>query len=137
MAVTNVLRLNAVPRVPDLGLFVLRVVLGVCLCLLHGWPRLIHFSLLLPHFPDPLHLGRGFSLVFAILSDFCSAMLITIGLFSRLAAAIVMIDTATAFALVHGFQLSGPHNGEFPLLFCGWAATIFLMGPGRYSFDGN
>jgi uncharacterized membrane protein YphA (DoxX/SURF4 family) len=64
-------------------------------------------------------------------------MLITIGLFSRAAAVIVMIDAATAFSLVHRFTLSGPHNGEFPLLFCAWEFTIFLTGPGRYSFDGN
>ena len=136
VTVSDYLRLNCLPRNRDLGLLTLRVVLGGCLCLLHGWPRLSHFSQLVSHFPDPIHLGKTFSLSFAILSDFVSPILIALGLFSRIAAAVVVIDTATAFSLVHRFTLSGPHNGEFPLIFCAWALTILLSGPGRYSFDG-
>jgi putative oxidoreductase len=132
---SSFLKLNSIPRSGDLGLLVLRIVFGSCLCFLHGWPRVSNFSQLVSHFPDPIHLGRTFSLSFAILSDFVSPILISLGLFSRLAAAIVVLDTATAFGLVHRFALSGPHSGEFPLLFCAWALTIWFSGPGRFSFD--
>jgi hypothetical protein len=57
VVVRNFLRLNALPRLPDLGLLVLRLILGSCLSLLRGWPRLSRFSRLVSHFPDPIHLG--------------------------------------------------------------------------------
>jgi putative oxidoreductase len=127
--------MNAPPRNTDLGLLTLRVIVGGCLCVLHGWPRLSHYSQLVSHFPDPIHVGRTFSLLFAILSDFVSPLFIAMGLFTRPAAMIIALDTATAFGFVHRFALSGQHNGEFPLLFCAWALSILFAGPGRYSLD--
>lgn len=128
-------RLGFVPRNYDLGLLILRVVFGLTLCVVHGWAKVVHFSDMASHFPDPLHIGSQFTLLFAILSDLVSALLIALGLGTRWAALIVAINTGAAFVIVHKFALSGQHSGELPLLFCAWAVAILLMGPGRFSFD--
>ncbi len=129
-------RLGFVPRHFDLGLLVLRVVFGFSLCILHGWTKVMHFSGMAAHFPDPLHIGPQFTLLFAILSDLICSLLVTIGLATRWAALIIAINTGAAFVLVHKFSLFGQHSGELALLFCGWALAILIMGPGRYSVDG-
>jgi putative oxidoreductase len=129
-------RLGFVPRNYDVALLALRVVFGFTLCIAHGWPKVMHFSAMTSHFPDPLHIGSRFTLMFAILSDLICSLLVVIGLGTRWAALIIAINTGAAFALVHKFALSGPHSGELPLLFCVWALAILIAGPGRYSVDG-
>jgi len=129
-------RLGFMPRHYDLGLLILRVVFGLTLCILHGWGKVLHFSGMAAHFPDPLHIGSRFTLLFAILSDLVCSLLVAAGLATRWAALIIAINTGAAFALVHKLKLSGPGNGELPLLFCTWALVILIMGPGRYSVDG-
>ncbi len=129
------LRLGFVPRNYDFGLLVLRVVFGFTLCILHGWSKIVHYSQMAAHFPDPVHIGSKLSLLFAILSDLICSLLVAVGLGTRWAALIIAINTGTAFALVHGFSLFGPHNGELALLFFGWALTLVITGPGRYSVD--
>jgi putative oxidoreductase len=131
----NFVRLGFLPRNYDLGLLVLRVIFGLTLCVVHGWVKVMHYSGMAAHFPDPLHIGSRFTLLFAILSDLVSSLLIVLGLATRWAALIVAINTAAAFVFVHQFALSGPHSGELPLLFFTWAVAILIMGPGRYSFD--
>jgi uncharacterized membrane protein YphA (DoxX/SURF4 family) len=71
-------RLGFVPRHYDLGLLVLRLLFGFVLCILHGWPKVMNFSQMSGHFPDPLHIGSNFTLLFAILSDLICSLLIAI-----------------------------------------------------------
>jgi putative oxidoreductase len=129
-------RLGFVPRNYNVALLVLRVIFGFTLCIVHGWPKAMHFSAMASHFPDPLHIGGRFTLMFAILSDLICSLLVVIGLGTRWAALIIAINTGAAFVLVHKFALSGPHSGELPLLFCVWALAIVIAGAGRYSVDG-
>ena len=128
-------RLGFIPANYDFGLLILRVLFGLCLCVLHGWGKVAHYSQMASHFPDPLHIGSKYTLLFSILSDLISSLLVALGLGTRWAALIIAINTGAAFVLVHKFALSGPHSGELPLLYCGWALAIFVMGPGRFSFD--
>ncbi len=129
-------RLGFIPRHYDFGLLVLRVTIGLMLCVLHGWSKVVNFSVMAGHFPDPLHIGSTITLLFAILSDLICSLLIVLGLGTRWAALIVAINTGAAFSLAHKFALSGPHSGELPLLFFWWAVTLLITGPGRFSFDG-
>ena len=130
------MRLSFLPRHYDLGLLILRVGFGLSLCILHGWVKVVHFSQMAAHFPDPLHIGGRLTLLVAILSDVVCSLLIALGLAARWAALIVAINTGAAFVLVHKFALSGPHGGELALLFFIWALTILITGPGRFSLDG-
>jgi putative oxidoreductase len=129
-------RLGFIPRHYDFGLLVLRVIFGLTLCAVHGWVKVVHFSSMAAHFPDPLHIGSRITLMFAVLSDLICSLLIVLGLATRWAALIVAVNTGSALFLVHRFALFGPHSGELALLFCSWAIAILIMGPGRYSLDG-
>lgn len=136
-AMNKLVRLGFVPRNFDAGLLISRVIFGLTLCVVHGWGKVVHFSDMAAHFPDPLHIGAKFTVLFAILSDLVCSLLIVIGVATRWAALIVAINTGAAFLLVHKFTLFGPHSGELALLFFAWALAVLIMGPGRYSVDGT
>jgi putative oxidoreductase len=119
----------------DMALLVLRLWAGILLFLQHGLVKVMHFSAMSAHFPNPIHVGPLPSLLFATLSDAICSLLVAIGLGTRYAALIVVINLGTAFTLVHRFQLSGPHSGELPLLFSGAFLTIVIAGAGRFSLD--
>lgn len=124
----------------DAALLVLRLA-GLFLALTFGWQKIsglvefIHtgqpFStwgfgqfIRSLHFPFPLLLG-----LCAILSESISALLIALGLFTRLAAAF------TASTMIVAFYVS-LRLGEEPLralLYCLIFATIAAIGPGRFS----
>ena len=120
----------------DVALLVLRVWAGLLLFTQHGIEKVTHFSQMSAHFPNPLHIGPVPTLLFSLLSDAICSLLVVIGLGTRYAALIVVINVAAAFTLVHHMKLShGPGNGELPLLFCGIFLTLVIAGAGRYSVD--
>jgi putative oxidoreductase len=119
----------------DAGLFILRVWAGLLLFAQHGLTKVLHFSQMSAHFPNPIHIGPLPSLLFALLSDAICSLLVVLGLLTRYAALIVVINLGTAFTLVHHMKLSGPGNGELPLLFLGAFLTLVISGAGRYSID--
>ncbi len=129
------LHLHFLPRNIDPALLLLRVWMGLSLFALHGWTKITHYSQMAGHFPDPLHIGSTPSLLFAILSDVVCSLLVAIGLWTRLASLIVVINLVVAFSLVHQFALSGPRSGELAFLFLGAYLTTLLAGAGRYSVD--
>ena len=118
-----------------MGLLILRLFFGSTLCIVHGWAKAVHFSTMASSFPDPLHIGSRFTLLFALFSDLICSLLVVLGLATRWAALVIAVNTGAAFFVVHRLSLFGPHNGELALLFCAWSLAIFLMGPGRYSLD--
>jgi putative oxidoreductase len=120
----------------DLGLLLLRLWMGVLLFAQHGLGKVTHFSQMSGHFPNPIHIGPVPSLLFAILSDAICSLLVALGVATRYAALIVVINLGTAFTLVHHMKLSpGAGNGELPLLFLGGFLTLVITGGGRYSID--
>jgi putative oxidoreductase len=127
----------AVAGTIDMALLVLRVWAGLLLFFQHGLVKITHFSQMSAHFPNPIHIGPLPSLLFATLSDAICSLLVVLGVGTRYAALIVVINLATAFTLVHHMKLSGPGNGEIPLLFCGAFLTLVIAGAGRYSVDAN
>ena len=129
------LQLEFVPRSVDCGLLLLRIWLGVTLFLKHGLEKITGFSHMAAHFPDPLHIGAVPSLVFALISDGICSILIVFGVATRLAALLVAINTAVAFAFVHHFRFYGQGNGELPWMYMGGALALVLAGAGRYSVD--
>jgi putative oxidoreductase len=121
----------------DVALLVLRLWGGLLLFFQHGLVKVMHFSQMSAHFPNPIHIGPLPSLLFATLSDAICSLLVALGIATRYTALIVVINLATAFTLVHHMKLSpGPGNGELPLLFLGIFLTLVIAGAGRYSVDG-
>lgn len=131
------LQLSFLPRNYDFALLVLRVWLGFDLFFRHGVEKIAHFSQMSAHFPDPVHIGPRLSLAFALLSDGICSLLVVLGLATRLAALIIVINLAVAFALVHHFALSGRGSGELPFVFLGGFLAVLIAGPGRFSVDRN
>jgi putative oxidoreductase len=120
----------------DISLLLLRIWAGLLLFFQHGLVKVTHFSQMSAHFPNPIHIGPLPSLLFATLSDAICSLLVVLGIATRYAALIVVINLATAFTLVHHMKLSpGPGNGELPLLFLGIFLTLVIAGAGRYSVD--
>ena len=58
-----------------------------------------------------------------------------LGLFTRLAALVLIIDMAVAFVFVHKLVLSGEHGGELAFLYLLVYVVLFVAGPGRISAD--
>ncbi len=133
----NLFRLSFLPRGYDFALLFLRLWIGFSLFLKHGWEKLIGFSQMTTHFPDPLHIGPVPSFAFALLSDAICSLLLFFGLAARWAALVIAINTGVAFTLVHKFRFFGQGNGEMAWIYFAAAMTVFIAGPGRFSFDGK
>ena len=133
----RLLQLSFLPRSDDFALLVLRVFLGFDLFYRHGLEKITHFSQMAAHFPDPIHIGPKLSLVYALIADAICSLLVILGVATRLAALIIVINLAVAFALVQHFALSGRGNGELPFIFLGGFLAILIAGPGRFSADRN
>ena len=129
------IRLGFLPQAHNLALIALRLLVGVSLFLRHGLEKVSGFSQMAKHFPDPLHIGAVPSLAFALFSDAICSLLLIIGLGTRWAALIVLINTTVAFTLVHKMRLSGEHNGELAWLYLSAALVLFLSGAGKFSID--
>jgi len=134
-SMNSFLRLGFLPHFHNLSLFLLRVFIGTSLFLRHGLEKITGFSEMVQHFPDPLGFGAQWSLGFALISDALCSMLLIIGLGTRWAAFIIVINTATAFLFVHHMHLSGEHSGELAWLYLAGALALFFSGAGKFSID--
>jgi putative oxidoreductase len=112
----------------------LRLAFGLLLLIDHGLGKITHFSNLEYTFFDFLNIGHRWSLVLCIFAEvFCSS-LIALGLFTRLAAFVLVINFAIAnFLALKGQPLAG-HESALTFLVAFFA--ILLTGPGRISVDG-
>lgn len=131
----KLLHLNFIPRSADLALLALRLWYGLPLLLLHGWGKLTGFSAMAEKFPDPLNVGHSISLGLAVFAEVVCGACIALGLFTRLAALIAMIELGVAFWFVHGHRLTGSGNGELAYLYVGGYLALLIAGGGKYSVD--
>lgn len=133
----RLLLFKSFPAKIDFGLLILRLSTGLPLFLKHGTEKLLGFSQMAAHFPDPLHIGAIPSLLFATLSDGICSLLLVLGLATRWSALIIFANIFVAWSLVHHFAFAGPQgaHGEVIVLYLGAAFAVFLFGPGKYSVD--
>jgi len=121
---------------PSMGLLILRISFGVAILMHHGLEKLNKFSEMSGSFPDPLHLGHSTSLALAMFAEVAAAALLTVGLLTRLAALILVIDMGVAFIFVHNMSLGGQPPGELAFLYLAAFVTLLFAGPGKVSLDG-
>lgn len=119
----------------NVALLVLRLWLGLTMLLNHGLGKLASFSETAPNFPDPLGVGHATSLALAVFAEFFASLLLILGLVTRFAALVLMIDMAVAFLLVHKMVLSGQHSGELAFLYLAGYVALLIAGPGCFSVD--
>lgn len=118
----------------DVGLLFLRVSAGGLLLFGHGLGKLLGYSTYVTQFPDPLGMGATFTLLVAIFAEFFCALLVIIGLSTRLATLPIIGTLLTAAVIVHA---ADPWSKkEFALLYAVPFIAILLTGPGTFSLDG-
>ncbi len=124
------------PITADIGLLVLRVVAGVCLAVNHGWVK----------FHDPEKKSQFFSMVngfglpasnamawAAIGAELVGGALLALGLFTRLAAFMILCTMGVAIAKFHWPMHQGFASFEFPLVYAAIALCLLFAGGGRIS----
>ena len=119
----------------DVGLLVLRVWLGLSMLLLHGWSKVEKYAGMSQGFPDPLGVGPAMSLNLVIFAEVLCAVLLVVGLATRLAAIPLVITMAVAFFAIHGGTLVGEGNGEMAFIYLAGFVALLIAGPGKFSFD--
>jgi putative oxidoreductase len=109
-------------------------IIAALLYLEHGTAKLLHFPIPQPGVPDPLPT----ILVAAAVIELVAGTLITIGLFTRLAAFIAAGEMAVAYWMAHGSKSFWPvvNMGEAAILYCFIFLFIAAAGPGAWSIDG-
>ena len=117
----------------DKGLFLFRLFAAYALIKAHGLPKLLDFQETINHIPDPLGFGATFSTYFAIFTNLFCAVLVGLGLFTRISALLITSLTLTGLFLVH-FNDSVKIQ-DTPLIYSVVFGFITYMGPGKYSLD--
>lgn len=124
--------LSSAPLANDLGLLFLRILSGAVM-LTHGYPK---FQKILEgnlKFGDPIGLGQVPSLYLSTFAEFLCAILVIVGLYTRLSLIPLIINMSVAFFIAHSADDFG--TKEKSLLFLGMFIVLFLTGSGRFSID--
>ena len=120
----------------DSGLLILRLVFGLVLIYGHGFEKLsVIFSGQEIQFMDPIGIGASTSYHMAAFAEGICAILLILGLFSRIATLILSVNFIVVF-IFHAFIVGDGFNIlelRFFYLFSFIALT--LTGPGRFSLD--
>jgi putative oxidoreductase len=117
----------------SLGLLILRVGFAGTMAFRHGLPKILDFANKMHTFPDPLGLGSTISLSLVVMAEFLCAILVLVGIFTRLAVIPLIINMSVAFFIIHA---SDPFfKKELAFLFLLAFSSILVAGPGKLSAD--
>lgn len=116
----------------DLGLLLLRVVPSA-LMITHGLPKWAGFAEKSAHFPDPLHVSSPISLALVIFAELICAGLVMLGLATRLASLVVVINFAVIVWIIDAGKDLG--DKELAIFYLLVYAVLLLTGPGRFALD--
>ncbi len=117
----------------DAGLLALRLSGALLLFFVHGLPKVLHYSSELQQIEDPLHLGRSFSLLFAIFAEAFCPIAIAFGVLVRLSVLPAVVLLLVAMLLVHpDWSLA---EGQFGWLLLTIFGSLLIAGGGRFSLD--
>ncbi len=117
----------------DIGMLILRVIVGCLIVFGHGWGKLANYGTRLDTFADPLGFGSAVSLTLTVFAEFFCGIAIVLGLLTRLSVIPLIILMMTAAFIVHADDPFG--RQELPILYLLSFLTIFIMGAGKYSLD--
>ena len=114
------------------ALLLLRVVVAAFM-LTHGLPKLMNMMSGNSKFGDPLGLGKDLSLGLTVFAEFVCAILLMLGLATRLALIPLIITMLVAAFVAHADDPFG--KKEMALLYLVVFITLLITGPGKYSID--
>lgn len=117
----------------NLATLLLRLGLGAVMIASHGWQKLSKFSEMQDSFVNFMGMGSSASLTLSLIAEFFCGLLVVIGLFTRGALLLLIINMMVALTLAHNWRVF--EDGQLPFVFLvGWA-VVFLLGPGKISLD--
>lgn len=119
----------------NLALLVMRLWLGSAMFFNHGLDKLVHFKDIAPNFPDPLGIGQPVSLALVMFAEVAGSLLLIMGLLTRLAALMLVIDLFVAFLMVHQTALTGKNSGELAFVYLSGFVVLLIAGSGMISLD--
>jgi putative oxidoreductase len=117
---------------PDLALLIVRLILAGIL-LSHGIAKVTHWPGMLGFFTSANIPLPTVSLAFATLAEVGGGVLIVLGLWIEIAAAMVMIDMVGAIVFVVKGSAFDLGQGGTELIIFALALALLLGGAGRYS----
>lgn len=115
-----------------ISLLLLRLAMGG-LMIPHGYSKLAGFSSRSRGFADPFHIGGPASMSLAIFAEFFCAVLIVLGLMTRLATIPLIVAMSVAVFYSNNGDISG--GGEKAALFLTGYIVLLFTGPGKASMD--
>lgn len=119
----------------SMALLVARLWFSLAMLFNHGLDKFAHFKDIVGTFPDPLGLGQEASLVLVIFAEVLGSLLLAVGLFTRVAASVLVIDMFVAFLMVHKTAMTGQSGGELAFLYLAGYITLLIAGGGLFSLD--
>lgn len=131
--------MNTLERNQDIGIFILRLTVGLAFALIFGLPKIEAGPALWEQIgAATANLGFSFAPAFwgfmASLSEFGGGILLVLGLFVR-PATILMGITMIFAAMQHFSMLDQWYNVITPLVYLSIFILLFFTGAGRYSLD--
>ena len=117
----------------NLATLLLRLGMGL-LMIPHGFDKLVHFMQYKKDFMNFLGMGSTISLALVVFSEFFCSVFLIMGLFTRVAASILIIEMLVVVFKAHQGQVFG--DGEHGMLYLTAHLSIVLLGPGKASLDG-
>jgi putative oxidoreductase len=122
-------------RLQPIALLVLRVVIGAIM-IGHGYDKIFGGGMM-AHYHRVQGLGLPGILAFpSAFAEFFGGILVLLGLFTRYAAAAILIDMLVAIWKVHWQNgLLGDHGYEFPLSISAICFTLICYGPGPLALE--
>jgi putative oxidoreductase len=118
----------------NISFLILRLVLGITMCVNHGYDKLVHFTDKKDTFLNLFGIGSATTLALVVFAEFFCAIFVTLGLFTRFTVLPLVICMGYAFFKSHNAELFG--EGEHAALFLSGYVAILLCGPGKISVDG-
>jgi putative oxidoreductase len=118
----------------NISFLFLRVIMGLTMCVNHGYDKLVHFAKYKEGFINLFGTGSTATLALVVFAEFFCAIFVTIGLFTRFTVIPLIITMGYAFFKSHHSQLFG--DGEHAALYLAGYFAILLCGPGKLSVDG-
>lgn len=117
---------------PEVSLLILRVFTAAFI-MMHGIPKLMRILEGDFSFRDPIGIGPTASLVLVTLAETVCALLVMLGVWTRVALIpLIFTMLVVAFVVNAGEPIT---DRELPLFFLSTFIVLFLTGPGRYSLD--
>jgi len=121
-------------RMSDLSLLLLRLTFGGLMLINHGWSK---FQKLIGDepikFADPIGIGMEASLGLTVFAEVLCALMVVLGLFTRLAVIPLIITMLVAVFVIH---ISDPFKKmEMAILYLIPYLVLLWNGSGRFSVD--